>query len=130
MSQSETMNAPKVRPKVLLWTLLFLSAVASAFFAGRAWTIKDELSALDLREPEISNKAAHERTQIENETDIQELRRLAVNYHYRVVADWLGYRDRLHGMSEALLWASLSLAIASAVLGYSIYGLRIQKQVA
>ena len=117
-----------MRSIVLLWALLFLSAVASAFFAGRAWTIKHEASVLDLREPEIRSKADRERAQIETETDVQELRRLAVNSRHRVVADWLDYRDRQHSMGEAFLWASVGLAVVSVVLGYSIHGLRIYEQ--
>lgn len=113
---------------MLLWTLLVCQIAASIYFFSLARSMEREASALSGRESEIRNKADQERTRLESETDMQELHRLAVDYRYRVAADWLDYRDRLHHMSGVMWWLSVLPAISSAVLAYIIYGLRIQNR--
>ena len=70
------------------------------------------------------------KTRIQGIADVEELRSLALKACNTRFEDWrdLGYRHQQ--MSEAVLWVSLCTATVSAVLAYSLYGLRDKNRVA
>ncbi|TSA41845.1 MAG: hypothetical protein D4R57_00140 [Verrucomicrobiales bacterium] len=124
------MSSPRVRPRALLWTLLGCNVAATIFFLVLARNMAREASDMVLREPEMRAKTEKGKTRIQNITDIEELRSLALKSCDSRFEEWrdIGYRYRQ--MSDAVLWASLGTATISMVLAYSIYGLRIKNPVA
>jgi hypothetical protein len=107
-----------------------MSVVGSVYFTSHGWMMIHEASALSVREPAMRKSTESEKAQIQTETDIEKLRELAGKYRDSRFDDWQEYCDRLRNTGGALLWASVCLATTSVVLGYSIYGLRIQKPMA
>jgi hypothetical protein len=124
MNHPNTMNSPKIRPRVLLWTLLACQLGGAIFFLGTACIMEREAAALDAREPEMRVSADAARNRIRTGTDIEQLRTIALNSYDLNYAEWRDRSYRLHQGSGGLLDLSFVLAFISAILAYAIYGLR------
>jgi hypothetical protein len=124
MNHPDTTNSPKIRPKVVLWTLLVCQLGIAVFSLGQAWTMEREASALDVREPEMRGTADRTKDRIQTETDIARLRTIALNSYDLNFEEWRDKSYRLHQFSEGLLDLSFVYAFTSAILAYAIYGLR------
>jgi len=102
MNHSPTINTPKVRPRILLWTLLVLQLGFAICFLGTAWTYERAASALDVREPEMRKEMTATTAMIQTGTDIAQIRDSAVkacdlNFEY-----WRDKSYRLHQGSGAM----------------------------
>jgi len=128
MKDSDLKTPPRVRPRVLLWTLLFCNFAGMIFCIFVAWDMEREASAIVAREPEVRTKADQSKQRIQSESDVEKLRLQALKSIDSRFEEWRDVGYRYHHMSGAFLWAALGGATMSIVLGYALYGLRVERR--
>jgi hypothetical protein len=122
MKQKQRTFASKVRPVVLLWTLLVGHIAIAISFIGIGLYVERQAShcvALDLK---TRAREAAIRTSIQTMTDTKELRRLALTARDRS-DDWHSTAiSALSDWGNALLWYSIAPGLTAALLAFSLYG--------
>jgi hypothetical protein len=130
MSDLNAKNLLKVRPRVLLYTLLLASVAGVIFCLVVAWKLEHETSAKFAGEPGLRAKIDQTRKQIQNEADIEKLRSLALKYCDRTIEEWRDLGNWCHQVSGICLWASSGAATIAVSLAYALYGLRVERRTA
>src|SRR5664280_3509120 len=103
MNQPNAMSSPKIRPKVLLWTLIVCNAAMTVSSVVIAWHMEREASIVVVREPEMRARIEQAKTRIQTETDIEKLRSLALLSRDSKFEEWRDVGYRYHQMSGACL---------------------------
>lgn len=113
-----------VRPKVLLWALLCACAFGTIFFAFGALFEGRKFRALEAQEPRVRQALLAKEKSIQEETNSAVLRSLALKYTELRHAESVDFKFRVHALSGAYAYMALGQGVMSAVLAYSLYGLR------
>lgn len=120
----------KVRPSVLLWTLLVvnLAGVVACLVAARKF--EREASVIFGREPQVRAKAEENKARIRSETDVERLRSAALRSCDLPIEEWRDQGDWCQRLNRGFVLASVGAAMMSVALAYALYGLRVERRTA
>jgi hypothetical protein len=121
MENSKTTRPLRVRPKVLLWTLLVGQIGLAIFSFIQALVFEQKASTFDASEPQMHMRTEAFKSRINTNTDIAQLRTLVINFNSFDERD-KSYRY-YHG-SQMWFYFALLYAFTSAILAFVIFRIR------
>jgi hypothetical protein len=130
MNHPDAKSPLKVRPSVLLWTLLVVNVAGVVACLVAARKFEREASVILTREPQLRAKADQNKARIKSETDVESLRSVALRSCDRPIQEWHDQGDWCQRLNRGFVLASVGAAIMSVILAYALYGLRVERRTA